>query len=303
VKKLADAGVREVTLLGQTVNRYAYQNGDGRCTTFADLLYQVHEAVPHLPRLRFVTSFPRDFTDEALAAVRDCRRICRYLHVPAQSGADRILKAMNRGYTAGEYLEFAGRARDMLPDVAIASDFIVGFPGETEEDHSQSLEMIRRCRFKNSFIFKYSPRPGTMAKERFADGVPEEVKRRRNAEMLAVQQEVSLEINRAMIGQTVEVIVEGESQLGERQSKGRSSSVEVGWEKRDRTAREHDGREPSPQPSPGALREGETQLVGRTGGDHVVCFDGLRSFKGQIIRVQITAAYNMTLFAETLKIA
>ena len=104
VKRLADAGVLEVTLLGQTINHYHYDHGDGRKTTFAELLYQIHEAVPHLPRLRFVTSFPRDFTDHALQAMRDCERICRYLHVPAQHGSDRILKLMNRGYTAGQLL-------------------------------------------------------------------------------------------------------------------------------------------------------------------------------------------------------
>src|SRR5215212_9479805 len=125
VKRLTEAGAREVTLLGQTINHYHYKHGDGRETTFADLLYKVHEAVPHLPRLRFVTSFPRDFTDEALQAMRDCERICRYLHVPAQHGSDRVLKLMNRGYTSGEYVDFIDRAREHMPDVSIASDFIV----------------------------------------------------------------------------------------------------------------------------------------------------------------------------------
>ena len=110
VRRLADAGSLEVTLLGQTINHYAYAHGDGRVTSFADLLYEIHEAVPHLPRLRFVTSYPRDFTDEALQAMRDCDRICRYLHVPAQHGSDRVLKAMNRGYTVAEYTDFVDRA-------------------------------------------------------------------------------------------------------------------------------------------------------------------------------------------------
>src|SRR5438874_7639133 len=132
VRKLTDAGVLEVTLLGQTINHYAFDHGDGRKTTFADLLYQIHEAVPHLPRLRFVTSFPRDFTDLALQAMRDCPRICRYLHVPAQHGSDRILRLMNRGYTAGAYRDFIARARAFMPDISIASDFIVGFPTETD---------------------------------------------------------------------------------------------------------------------------------------------------------------------------
>src|SRR4029077_14979677 len=113
VKRLAGAGVLEVTLLGQTINHYNFKHPDGRSTTFADLLYEIHEAVPHLPRLRFVTSFPRDFTDQALQAMRDCNRICRYLHVPAQHGSDRILKLMNRGYTAGQYRDFIARAKAM----------------------------------------------------------------------------------------------------------------------------------------------------------------------------------------------
>src|SRR5208282_205167 len=147
----------------QTINHYAHKHGDGRVTTFADLLYLVHEAAPSLARLRFVTSFPRDFTDEALQAMRDCDRICRYLHVPAQSGSDRILKLMNRGYTAGQYRDFIDRARAIIPDVALASDFIVGFPTETDEDFARTVELTKYCRFKNSFIFKYSPRPGTTA--------------------------------------------------------------------------------------------------------------------------------------------
>src|SRR5688500_13835705 len=204
VKKLADAGAREVTLLGQTINHYAYAHGDGRVTSFAELLYHIHESVPHLPRMRFVTSFPRDFTDEALQAMRDCERICRYLHAPAQHGNDRVLKLMNRGYTAGHYRDFVGRAREMMPDVSIASDFIVGFPTETDEEFDQTKQLVRDCRFKNSFIFKYSPRPGTVAIDRFADDVPEDVKRRRNNELLAVQQEVCAENNRQMVGRTVQ---------------------------------------------------------------------------------------------------
>src|SRR5215210_1128902 len=234
VRRLAGAGAREVTLLGQTINHYHYRHGDGRSTTFADLLYQVHESVADLARLRFVTSFPRDFTDDALAAMRDCERICRYLHAPAQHGSDRILKLMNRGYTAGQYREFIGRAREMMPDVSIASDFIVGFPTETDEEFEQTKRLVRDCRFKNSFIFKYSPRPGTVAIDRFQDDVPEDVKRRRNAELLAVQQEASAENNRQMVGKTVRVLVEGESKLMNKPAypKAPPGGVELLWEKR-----------------------------------------------------------------------
>jgi tRNA-2-methylthio-N6-dimethylallyladenosine synthase len=279
---MTDAGSKEVTLLGQTINHYAYKHGEGqggRTTSFAELLYQIHEAVPELPRLRFVTSFPRDFTDEALMAMRDCERICRFLHVPAQHGNDRVLKLMNRGYTAQQYIDFIGRAREYMPDVSIASDFIVGFPTETDQEFQQTVHLVKLCRFKNSFIFKYSPRPGTVAIDRFADDVPEDVKRRRNNELLAVQQQVTLEENRKLLGKTVEVMVEGESKLVSRQAAYPASKVELGWEKRR------------------VESSAQTQLVGRTRGDQVVCFDGDRSLKGKLLDVDITDSRGMTLFA------
>lgn len=283
VKRLADAGVREVTLLGQTVNHYSYQYGDGRKTTFGQLLYDIHEAVPELSRLRFVTSFPRDFTDEALQAMRDCPRICRYLHAPAQHGNDRILKAMNRGYTAGQYYDFVDRARAMMPDISIASDFIIGFPTETEAEFEQTMQMVRRCRFKNSFIFKYSPRPGTVAIDRFADDVSDADKRSRNNRLLAVQQEVSESLNRRMIGRTVQVMVEGESKLVSRQAAA-VGQVELGWEKR-----------------PIEMRSTETQMVGRTAGDQIVVFNAPVSLKGQLVDVRINDAKNLTLFGLLLE--
>jgi tRNA-2-methylthio-N6-dimethylallyladenosine synthase len=285
VRKLVDAGAKEVTLLGQTVNHYHYDHGDGRRTSFAELLYRVHEASPELPRLRFVTSFPRDFTDEALAAMRDCPRICRYLHVPAQSGSDRILKLMNRGHTARQYADFIGRAREMMPDICIASDFIVGFPTETEEDFAATVQLLKDCRFKNSFIFKYSPRPGTVAIERFEDDVAEDVKRRRNNELLAVQQEVSAANNREMVGKTVEVLVEGESKLVSKREAG-GGKVELGWEKRARPS-----------------QVARTQMVGRTRGDQVVVFDGDASLKGQLLDLQIVGAQSLTLFARVVETA
>ena len=288
VKMLVDAGAKEVTLLGQTVNHYHHKPDNGRETTFADLLYMVHESVPDLPRLRFVTSFPRDFTDAALEAMRDCPRICRYLHVPAQSASDRILKLMNRGYTAQLYYDFIARAKALMPDICLASDFIVGFPTEIEDDHRKTLELIRHCRFKNSFIFKYSPRPGTTAIDRFEDDVPEDVKRRRNNEMLAVQQQVSQESNRALIGKTLEVLVEGESKLVSKQSKTASSFVQLTL-----SNGSFRGRPQSDSPP-----QRTTQLVGRTIGDQVVCFDADLSLKGAILEVKITDAQNLTLFGK-----
>jgi tRNA-2-methylthio-N6-dimethylallyladenosine synthase len=164
--------------------------------------------------------------------------------------------------------------------VSIASDFIVGFPTETEEEFIATKELVQRSRFKNSFIFKYSPRPGTIAIDRFADDVPEAIKKRRNNELLAVQAEVSAENNRQMVGKTVEVMVEGESKLVSRKAYP-SSGVELGWEKKS------------------AVNEVNirTQLVGRTRGDQVVVFDGDSSMKGKLLDVEITDAKNLTLFA------
>jgi len=291
VRKLTDAGALEVTLLGQTINHYCYQHGDGRKTTFADLLYQIHEAVPDLPRLRFVTSFPRDFTDQALQAMRDCPRICRYLHVPAQHGNDRILKLMNRGYTARQYTDFVDRARAYMPDISLASDFIVGFPTETDDEFQQTVDLVRHCRFKNSFIFKYSPRPGTIAIDRFTDDVPEDVKRRRNNHLLAAQGEISAQNNRDMVGKTVEVMVEGESKLASKQNAYPSApgTVELKWQSRRAHFSEH-GND-------------LTQLVGRTRGDQVVAFDAPRTLKGKILNLEIIDAKNLTLFGKLLETA
>jgi tRNA-2-methylthio-N6-dimethylallyladenosine synthase len=285
---MVDAGAQEVTLLGQTINHYFFEEG-GKRTTFADLLYQIHEATPDLPRLRFVTSFPRDFTDEALQAMRDCSRICRYLHAPAQHGNNRMLKLMNRGYTIEQYRDFIDRARGYMPDVAIASDFIVGFPTETDEEFEQCCDIVRYAKFKNSFIFKYSPRPGTTAIDRFADDVPEPVKRDRNNRLLAVQGEVCVENNRAMVGKTVEVMIEGESKLVSRRAKA-ATGVELGAGFQKRTA-----------PTQWAS-ESKTQLVGRTRGDQIVVFDGELSLKGQLLDVEIVDAQHMTLFGRLVQV-
>lgn len=248
-KRLADAGVIEVTLLGQTVNHYRFEHGaavtiggvlqpqkgrpyvirDGvyedpykdagaggaRVTTFADLLAMIHEAVPAIRRLRFVTSFPRSFGDDVLRVMRDHERICRYLHVPAQSGSNRILRLMNRGYTVEEYLDFLDRARAHLhqPEIGrpltLAGDIIVGFPTESDEDFEATRTLLRRARYKNCFIFKYSPRPGTIAIDKFPDDVPEDVKRRRNNDLLAEQNRISADVGAEFVGMTMPVMVEG----------------------------------------------------------------------------------------------
>ena len=175
VQVLADQGVKEVTLLGQTVNSYKHTQ-DGRLFRLSDLLEYIHD-VDGILRLKFVTNFPKDMTDDLLHAVRDLPKCAQYLHVPAQSGCNELLKRMKRGYTVEDYREMMSRIRATLPRAAVSSDFIVGFCGETEEAHQKSLDLIREFRFKNSFIFKYSPRPGTKAFELHADDVPEDVQR------------------------------------------------------------------------------------------------------------------------------
>ncbi|MCL2700885.1 MAG: tRNA (N6-isopentenyl adenosine(37)-C2)-methylthiotransferase MiaB [Phycisphaerae bacterium] len=265
-RRLVDAGRSEITLLGQTVNSYRWRPaGEGAMTTFADLLALL-SPIAGLRRLRFVTSHPIDFGDDILHAMRDLPNLCRYIHVPAQSGSDAMLRAMNRKYTRAQYDDLADRARAIVPGVVLAGDFIVGFPGETDADHAASQDLIRRSGYKNSFIFKYSPRPGTAAAKTLKDDVPTHVKRARNADLLAVQAEVSLTHHQSCIGQTVEVLVEGPSPRANKQ--------------------------------PHRPAAGEVQLIGRTRGDHIVVFDGPPSLTHQYIDVTITGATALTLFAK-----
>src|SRR5438270_3484835 len=154
VRQLADQGCKEVTLVGQTVNSYRYRTGDGRTHTLADLLNLIHDTAG-IERIKFVTNFPKDMGDDLLAAVRDLPKVMKYLHVPAQSGCDDVLKRMKRLYTAGEYVEMLARCRERVPGVAVSSDFIVGFCGETDESFAKTVELVRAARLKNSFILKY----------------------------------------------------------------------------------------------------------------------------------------------------
>jgi len=278
VRRLAEQGVMEVTLLGQTVNHYNFTDERGRHTSFADLLRRVHDEVPGLPRLRFVTSFPRDFTDDALRAMADSPRICRYLHVPAQSGSNAVLKRMNRGYTVEEYQAFLDRARDLMPDISLSGDMIVGFPGETDDDFARTVELLRFARYKNCFVFKYSPRPGTQADARLPDDIPDEVKRRRNNDLLSAQAEINLANYRDLVGTSIEILVEGFSKAALRaQEAEQDRGGEVDFDAR-----------------PGLAR----QLVGRTRGDQIVVFDGPPSLIGRIVDVRVTAMTPYTLHGE-----
>ncbi len=223
VAELADSGVREITLLGQNVNSYGRDlDAD---VNLADLLVRLNE-VDGLARIRFVTSHPREMTDEILDAVGGLGRVCEHLHVPAQSGSDAVLKRMNRGYTARCYRELVERARRRVPGVALASDFIVGFPGETDEDFRQTLRLVRDVQFQQCFMFKYSPRPGTKAASR-EDDVPDEVKRQRHRRLLEAQQRVDAQRRSALIGREVEVLVEGPSKRDPANLSGRTRGNDI----------------------------------------------------------------------------
>src|ERR1700736_444273 len=208
VRQLAAEGCKEVTLLGQTVNSYQYDSGDGRRMHLSDLLALIHDTTG-IERIKFITNFPRDMSDDLLDAVRELPKVCAYLHVPAQSGCNDVLKRMKRLYTVEYYRDMLARCRERVPGVAISSDFIVGFCGETEESFERTCELVRTAGFKNSFIFKYSPRPGTKGHELFDDDVPEEVKKRRNNDLLAIQNAVSLQDHVQFVGRRAQVLVEG----------------------------------------------------------------------------------------------
>ncbi|MFO7898401.1 MAG: tRNA (N6-isopentenyl adenosine(37)-C2)-methylthiotransferase MiaB [Planctomycetota bacterium] len=219
-RRLVGDGCVEITLLGQNVD--AYRHGG---TDLAGLLERL-DGVAGLERLRFVTSHPKDISPRLLEAVAGLPSACEHLHMPAQSGSDRVLRAMNRGYTAGRYRELVAAARETVPGVEIASDFIVGFPGETDTDFEATVSLVRDCGFNQCFIFKYSPRPGTRAAA-MEDDVPTPVKKERNQALLAVQEAVGARRNRAKEGQTVEVLVEGPSKRDASRLSGRTRGNDI----------------------------------------------------------------------------
>jgi tRNA-2-methylthio-N6-dimethylallyladenosine synthase len=261
IKTLATGGVKLVTLLGQTVNSYNYSE-NSRTYGLADLLKMASE-IDGIEWIRFITSYPADFDEAILYAMAELPKVCRYLHMPAQSGSDRILKAMNRDYTAAEYLKLLAKARQIVPDIAIAGDFIVGFPGETEGDFEATVELMKRARYKNSFIFKYSARPGTHADKKLEDNIPAEVKKQRNTQLLEVQNEISEAYNKRFIGQTVQVLVEGPSKKAHLDS---------------------------------ANSNKQPQLIARTATDYIVVFNGPETLAGQFADVKITKTAALTLF-------
>ena len=217
VRDLQAKGFKEVTLLGQNVNSWRSDEGGA----FPDLLRRVAEAAPDM-RVRFTTSHPKDMSDETLHVIADTPNVCRHIHLPVQSGSSRILKLMNRKYTREWYLERVEAIRRIIPDCGLSTDVFCGYHSETEDDHRETMSLMRQCSFDSAFMFKYSERPGTYASRHLPDDVPEETKLRRLNEIIALQNELSAESNRRDVGKTFEVLVEGYSKRSHNQLCGRT---------------------------------------------------------------------------------
>jgi tRNA-2-methylthio-N6-dimethylallyladenosine synthase len=221
IEELCDKGYKEVTLLGQNVDSYHYQG-----VNFARLLEMTAKINPSM-RIRFSTSHPKDMTDEVLETIAKYENICKYIHLPVQSGNNEILKKMNRGYTREWYLQRIKSIRETIPDCAISTDIIAGFCGETEDQHHDTLDLMEKVRFDFAYMFKYSERPKTLAARKYKDDIPEEVKTRRLTEIIQLQQQHSLEHNQKNIGKTFEVLVEGPSKKSKDHLYGRNSQNTV----------------------------------------------------------------------------
>ena len=226
VRDLQSRGYKEVTLLGQNVNSYRFEAADGTLTDFPTLLRTVARTVPAM-RVRFTTSHPKDMSDETLRVIAEEPNVCRHIHLPVQSGSNRVLKAMNRKYTREWYLDRVAAIRRIIPDCGLSTDIFAGYCGETEEDHQLSLSLMRECGYDSSFMFKYSERPGTYASKNLPDDVPEETKIRRLNELIALQNELSLAANERCIGQEYDVLIEGVSKRSREQLFGRTEQNKV----------------------------------------------------------------------------
>ena len=221
VADLRSRGFKEVTLLGQNVNSYCGKDAEGNDVSFARLLALVADAAPEM-RVRFTTSHPKDMGDDIIAAIAAHDNICNHIHLPVQSGSDKVLKAMNRHYTREWYLERIAAIRRMIPDCGISTDMFTGFHDETEEDFEMTLSLMREVGFDSAFMFRYSERPGTYASKNLPDNVPEDVKIDRLNRMIALQNELSLASNRRDIGKEFDVLVEGVSKRSRDQFVGRT---------------------------------------------------------------------------------
>lgn len=225
IRDMRDKGFKEVTLLGQNVNSYLYEQ-DGERVNFSSLLEKVALEAPQM-RIRFVTSHPKDMSDETLYVIAKYPNICQYIHLPAQSGSSKILKVMNRKYTREWYLDRIAAIRRILPECAISTDLFCGFHSETEEDFQETLSLMREVGYDSAYLFKYSERPGTYAAKHLTDDVPEEVKVRRLQEMIDLQNKLSEESNLRDIGKVFEVLIEGFSKRSREQLYGRTSQNKV----------------------------------------------------------------------------
>ncbi|MBP3253569.1 MAG: tRNA (N6-isopentenyl adenosine(37)-C2)-methylthiotransferase MiaB [Bacteroidales bacterium] len=224
-ESLFNKGYRDITLLGQNVNSYRFED-NGKVIDFADLLAMT-AAINPLLRVRFATSHPKDLSEKLIDTIASHKNICKYIHLPIQSGSDNMLKKMNRKYTVSQYLEKTDLIRRKIPDCALSTDVIAGFCGETEEDHRQTLEIFKRIGYDSAYMFKYSERPGTLASKKYADDVKEEEKVRRLQQIIDLQRELSLSSNKKDIGKTFEVLVEGESKRDKTKLYGRTSQNKV----------------------------------------------------------------------------
>lgn len=226
VNDLVNRGYKEITLLGQNVNSYTYKKENEEVISFPQLLKSVAMAAPHT-RIRFTTSHPKDMSDETLKVIASTANICKHIHLPVQSGSSRILKLMNRKYTREWYLDRIAAIRKYIPNCGITTDLFSGFHSETEEDHQETLSLIKVCQFDSAFMFKYSERPGTYASKNLEDNVPEEIKLRRLNEIIELQREMSELANQQEINRTHEVLVEGVSKRSNKQFFGRTEQNKV----------------------------------------------------------------------------
>ena len=270
VRDLRDRGFKEVTLLGQNVNSYvALQESlqGEKEVKFPELLRRVAEEAPEM-RIRFTTSHPKDMSDETLHVIAEMPNVCKHIHLPVQSGSDRILKLMNRKYTREWYMDRVAAIRRIIPDCGLSTDIFVGYHSETEEDHQLSLSLMREVGYDSAFMFKYSERPGTYASKHLPDDVPEEEKIRRLNELIALQTEISAQQNKKDEGKVFDVLVEGFS----KRSRARNAT----------------------------LSERE-QLCGRTEQNKMVVFDKEGHHIGETVRVEITGSTSATLLGKVKK--
>jgi tRNA-2-methylthio-N6-dimethylallyladenosine synthase len=220
-RELVDAGFREVTLLGQTVNSYVYED-----VTFAQLLRAVAK-IDGLERIRFTSPYPVDFTDDVVAALAEEPKICKYVHLPVQSGSDVVLERMRRGYTVADYRDIVRRLRAAMPDIALSTDILSGFSGETDDDHARTLELMREVRFDSAFMFAYSERDLTFAAKKLPDDVSPAIKAKRLSEIVALQESISAEVFAAQVGKPERVLVHGPSKRDPAQLMGRTDGFKT----------------------------------------------------------------------------